>query len=340
MPGWLATHNVPSAAVAYISGGKVAWTGNYGEQSPGRPANSETLYNIASLTKPVVAETILRLAAKGKIDLNAPMAPLFVDRDLTGDPRSALLTPAMALSHRLGFRNNWRREASDGKLRITTQPGTTTHYSGEGYVYAARHVMRATNNRLDYLARDEVFTPSGMTATSFMPDIWWAGRAAMVRGRDGSLRLPDVSSEGNAADDMHTTIGDYARFVAGALNGQGLTPEIIAARGQIYDNQPSDACRVDLGMRKELCASRGGYGLGWNILEIDGVRIFMHSGKDWGERTFAMFIPEQGIGLVVFTSGANGRSVISEVVKTLLPYPGLADLIAAEARFDMTQNRQ
>jgi hypothetical protein len=93
-------------------------------------------------------------------------------------------------------------------------------------------------------------------------------------------------------------------------------------------------------MRKELCASRGGYGLGWNILEIDGVRIFMHSGKDWGERTFAMFIPEQGIGLVVFTSGANGRSVISEVVKTLLPYPGLADLIAAEARFDMTQNRQ
>ncbi len=47
-----------------------------------------------------------------------------------------------------------------------------------------------------------------------------------------------------------------------------------------------------------------------------------------------MFVPEKRIGLVVFTSGANGLHVISEAVKTLLPYPGLSGLMAAQASVD------
>lgn len=334
MPGWLAANNVPSAAIAYIAGGEVVWTANYGEQSPGKAANAETLYNIASLTKPVVAETILRLAAKGQIKLDSPMAPVFLDRDLADDPRSAQLTLTMALSHRMGFPTNWRREATDKKLHIEWQPGTRTFYSGEGYVYAARYTMQVLQTRLDYLVRDQVFAPAGMTNTYFVPDPAWDGHVAMVRGKDGTLRLPDVNPSGSAADDMHTTIGDYASFVAGALNAEGLTPEIAAARGRIYGDQPAEVCRPELGMQKSLCAKHAGYGLGWHILEIDGVRIFTHSGKDWGERTFAMFVPEKRIGLVVFTSGANGMHVISEVVKALLPYPGLSELMAAQASVD------
>ncbi len=334
MAGWLAANNVPSAAIAYIADGKVAWTANYGEQSPGTPANPDTLYNIASLTKPIVAETILRLAAKGKLNLDSPMASIFVDRDLAGDPRSNQLTLAMALSHRMGFAENWRREAPDKKLHIAWQPGTRTHYSGEGYVYAARYAMQSLQVRLDYLVRDEVFAPAGMTHTYFVPDPAWDGHVAMVRGKDGTQRLPDVSPSGSAADDVHTTIGDYAHFVAGALNQQGLTPQIATARGQIYDDQPSEVCRPELGTRRALCAKHAGYGLGWHIIEIDGVRIFTHSGKDWGERTFAMFVPERRVGLVVLTSGANGLHVISEAVKTLLPYPGLSELMAAQASVD------
>src|SRR5687767_10712969 len=64
-PQWLKQHDVPSVAVAYIENEKVAWTAVYGEQSPGVPASAKTVYNVASLTKPVAAETILRLASKG-----------------------------------------------------------------------------------------------------------------------------------------------------------------------------------------------------------------------------------------------------------------------------------
>ena len=58
LPGWLKQYNVPSASVAYIANGRLAWTVVAGEQSPGVPATDKTLYNIASLTKPIVAETI------------------------------------------------------------------------------------------------------------------------------------------------------------------------------------------------------------------------------------------------------------------------------------------
>jgi CubicO group peptidase (beta-lactamase class C family) len=76
---WLKESDVPSVAVAYIKEGKVASTAVYGEQSPGVTATEKTLYNMASLTKPVTAETVLRLASAGKLSLDEPMAPYWVD---------------------------------------------------------------------------------------------------------------------------------------------------------------------------------------------------------------------------------------------------------------------
>src|ERR1700683_3772636 len=66
---WLKESDVPSVAVAYIEDGKVAWTEVYGEQSPGVAATGKTLYNMASLTKPMTAETVLGLAAGGKLSI-------------------------------------------------------------------------------------------------------------------------------------------------------------------------------------------------------------------------------------------------------------------------------
>jgi CubicO group peptidase (beta-lactamase class C family) len=67
LPRLLKQYNVPSASVAYIADGRLAWTAVAGEQGPGVPANDHTVYNIASLTKPIVAETILRMASQNKL---------------------------------------------------------------------------------------------------------------------------------------------------------------------------------------------------------------------------------------------------------------------------------
>ncbi|MEL7738645.1 serine hydrolase domain-containing protein [Citromicrobium bathyomarinum] len=335
-PAMLAQNNVPSLAVGWIEDGEVAWTAVYGERAPGEPAGDSTLYNIASLTKPLVAETILRLVASGTLDLDTPLATHFVDRDLTDEPRARKITLRHALSHRTGIPDNWRDRMEGGKLRLDWEPGTRAKYSGENYVMAARYAMTATDTRLDRLAQQALFAPVGMSDTFFTPDPSWEGRVAMVRGEDGSLRLPDNSPQGNAADNVHTTIGDYTRFVAAAMRGDGLMPEIVEARGTIYDDQTQQVCPPGL-IPQDKCAKANGFGLGWIILDTGINRFHLHSGKDWGERTVALFEPDKRLGIVVFTSGANGRQVIADVLKLLVDDVPLTTLTQAEADFEKRQ---
>jgi len=62
-----------------------------------------------------------------------------------------------------------------------------------------------------------------------------------------------------------------------------------------------------------------GMGLGWEVDMMNGVKILDHGGSDWGVKTSVMFVPSQGIGVVVFTNGENGTQVIRKVVSALYP---------------------
>ena len=331
--GILARHNVPSAAVAYLSNGEIQWTATYGERAPGEPATADTLYNVASVTKALFAETMLRLAAKGQLDLNASMAPTFVDPDLSGDERAELLTPALALSHRTGFAENWRESMPGGRLTVAGEPGQVAFYSGENPTYLAHYAESLIGKSLEEIAADEVLQPLGMTSTWFTPQAEWEGRVAMVRGSDGTMRLPDRSLQASAADDLHTTVGDFALLLRSAMHGEGLTPELVEARQTIYDDQVEQACPPGI-IPPELCPEHTGYGLGWMVYDSGDNRFLLHNGKGWGERALVLFEPDKQYGLAIFTNGANGRSVISEILQILVPDEKLSALVAAEARFD------
>jgi CubicO group peptidase (beta-lactamase class C family) len=96
VPIWLKAFNVTGVGVAYIQDGKIAWTAFYGDQIPGGPkANNETLYSVASLTKPVTAELILRLASQEKLSLDEPVFRYWTDPDVRANPWNQLLTPQL-----------------------------------------------------------------------------------------------------------------------------------------------------------------------------------------------------------------------------------------------------
>src|SRR5690606_29398864 len=104
----------------------VAWTeplllAAWGERVPGERASADTLFNVASMAKPVSAEAVLRLASAGVFTLDEAMASAWIDPDLAADPRHRLLTPRLSLSHRSGL-PNWRYE-TDGVLRFLREPG-------------------------------------------------------------------------------------------------------------------------------------------------------------------------------------------------------------------------
>src|SRR5579863_8208223 len=161
----LQREHVASVSFATIANGKTVLAEAYGEAGPGISASNTTLYNIASMSKPISAEVILRLASAGKLSLDEPMWPYWIDPDLAADPRAKLLTPRMALDHQTGFAN-WRQETG-GKLAFIRDPGTAFGYSGEGYQYVARFAEKKTGQPFEKLAQSLVFDPAGMTRTAY-----------------------------------------------------------------------------------------------------------------------------------------------------------------------------
>jgi len=317
---WLRENDVPSVAVAYIEDRRVAWTAVYGEQSPGVPATTKTLYNMASLTKPVTAETVLRLASAGKLSLNESMSPFWLDPDIQDDPRSKLLTPRLCLSHQTGF-PNWRGKTG-GVLKIQWDPGTQTGYSGEGFNYVGRFTEKKLGKPFDVLAQEMVFDPVGMNETSYTAKNWYAGRLAVPRGPNRDKPVNDVAQAWNGADLLRTTIQDYAKFVVSVMHDEGLTREIAAERATLTRDRmkPEDLKNV-CSTAGELghCLVTAGMGLGWEVETVNAEKILDHDGSDWGVKTFVMFVPSRGIGVVVFTNGENGEAVIKKVVEVLYP---------------------
>lgn len=327
MPEWLESHGVPSAGVALIMNGELAWSDVYGEQSQGTPATGDTLYNVASLTKPIAAEVILRLAAAGKFSLDESVADSWVDPDLSADPRHRALTPRLCLQHRTGL-PNWRW-GGDNKLRFHDSPDERFGYSGEGYDYAARFAQSRLGESFIELANRHVFEPIGMRDTSFVRRPWFAGRVAVPMGPAGSFGEPHVFDTWSAADNLYATISDYALFVVSVMKAEGLTPEIASARFHPDRVEPNMGCADD--GDRTTCPQTAGVGLGWMVFDYGKESVVMHTGRDWGENAIAFFVPERNFGVVVLTNGAKGMSVIREVAAVLYDDPRFAHFVASMA---------
>lgn len=309
-PGLLTRLNMASLSVAVLEEGRVAYTQAWGQASPGQAATPNTLYNVASLAKPVSAEVAMRLVATGRIGLDEAMSPYWVDPDLAEDPRASRLTPRLVMSHRTGL-PNWRADEG-GVLKFDREPGESFGYSGEGFEWLARFIERKTGKPFEELAQALVFAPSGMNDTAYTRRPWFSGRLAAPYDADVTALTPQIAEKYVASDDLITTPTDYAQFMIGILNQQGLTPALYRERQKIQTARPKPACATDATI---ACASEDGFGLGWESVLIDGRRFLMHTGMDEGTFTFAYLELDTGKGLVLFTNSSNGWKAVLPVLQ-------------------------
>ncbi|HEY0148076.1 MAG TPA: serine hydrolase domain-containing protein [Allosphingosinicella sp.] len=329
MPAILAKHKVPSISVAKVERGRIVFAAAYGEQSPGVPATPRTLYNVASLTKPISAEVVLLLASQGKLSLDEPMHTAWADPDVLADPRHKLLTPRLALSHQTGF-PNWRYQAADKKLAFAHAPGQGVGYSGEGYEWVSRFAERKAGVPFETLAQRLVFGPAGMEDTAYTGRPWFAGRLAVGVGKDGNPVPSKVPTEYVASDDIHTTASDYARFMIFAAEGKGLTRAIRQQRQTVQASTHAKTCA---GEKAKTCPDQLGFGLGWEVLRFGKDTILFHTGADKGEFTLAFFNPRTRNGTVVLTSHSNGAYAIVDVLDRIAGEPALMDYLHEQADY-------
>jgi CubicO group peptidase (beta-lactamase class C family) len=325
----VAENGVVAAGVGLIDDGTLVWTGYYGEQEPGVPASAKTRFNVASITKTVAAETALRLVAEGKLDLDEPLAPYWVDPDIAHDPRREQLTARMVLNHTSGF-PNWRFFRSDRKLAFENSPGATYGYSGEGFEYLARAIESKLRQPFPRLVETYVFEPIGMTASTL--EIRREGLTNLARPVDERGVFPGYYCRPNggcreegsysAADDMIITVPDYARFLISVMSEAGYDSKLAAERNRVQTDKGKERVVDCKANGAADCPHSQGYGLGFEVIDYGEFKVVGHGGSDWSELALAYFYQPSNDAVIVFLNAPNRRalSAMPELISLLDPH--------------------
>lgn len=292
---------IPSISIGYIHDGKLQQIRAFGEQKPGLPITYNSLYKVASLTKPITALTVLKLVDKGIWDLDEPLSLYYVDPELKDAPYLPKLTTRNVLSQQSGL-PNWRYLRADKKLVFEFKPGTKFQYSGEGFEYLRKALEHKFSKTLDEIARQELFEPLGMHDTHF----FWSdqvdeNRYAVESDPEGNPLAYDKYKTVNAAANLLTTVEDYGKFLVYILDGAGLSPELY----RLFSSP--------LSIVKE--------GINWGL----GMQVFpnlpgnefalVHTGGDTGTKCIAMVLPESKRGLVLFINSENGLKIWKKIIE-------------------------
>ena len=301
----LKKHKVASVGVGYIKDGQVQQIRTFGERTTGQPIAQDSLYKVASLTKPVTALTVLKLVAQGKWDLDEPVAMYFVDPEIKDSPYLMKLTTRHILNHRSGF-PNWRYLTKEKRLAFEFEPGTKWQYSGEGFEYLRKALeAKFKPSTLDTLAADLLFSPLHMGDTHYRWDPGVQDGRYAPEHDEAGLALPiERYQTVNAAANLITTVGDFSRFLAHVLEGAGLSQPL-------YDDfvRPSSEQKAGIA-----------WGLGMQVLPgVDGEEFaLVHTGGDLGTKAIAILLPKSRRGLLILSNAENGMVLWRKIIEEYL----------------------
>ena len=299
----------------------VAAVGHYGTDDK-RPVTTETIYDLASLTKVIGLTTAtMMLIDEGKLDLEAPVqryVPAFQGAN------KERVTIRHLLTHSSGM-PAWRPLYAEAKTReealalvdttpLLRQPGDTFVYSDLGAMVLTQTVEAITGRRLNDFLDARLFRPLGMTSTRFLPPADWRNRIAptendtvfrhrLLRGEvhdENAGRLGGVS--GHAG--LFSTAPDLARFAQWLLDSRltpgrrprvgrpQLSPQLVLQFTQ-HQNLPPGSSRA-LGWDTPSDNSSAGTKMGPNA--------FGHTGFTG---TSIWFDPDRGVFIILLTNRVN-----------------------------------
>ena len=320
-------HRVPAVSIAVIEDGRIAWSGAFGaaEVESARPATTDTLFQAASISKPVAATAALALVDQNVLALDRPVNEQLVswripDNDLT---RAAPVTLRHLLTHTGGLTVHGfpgyapsaamptvvqildgQPPANTAAVRVDQRPGTGWRYSGGGYTIAQLLMADVARESFDTLADRLVLRPAGMLRSSFRP-LEGARRAEAAHGyrRDGRRVeggyhvYPEM-----AAAALWTTPEDLARWalaISAAFRGEAETP-----------------IRAETA-RAMLTPGQGDWGLGMNVQGEGEWLRFSHGGANEGFRATLVMFPRRGDGIVIMTNGDDGAPVMGSILQAV-----------------------
>jgi len=327
-------NHLPGLAVGVWSGGRVVFRSGWGTSSldHGAPVTPETLFHMASVTKPFVATAVMQLAGAGQVDLDAPVTrylPFFRMRD----PRAGTITVRQVLTHTAGLPDvtdyRWDHpEYDDGALdryirgladsSLIAAPGERWQYSNIGFELLADLVATVSGEPFEQYVQERILTPAGMRSSTLLMTDVDSSRLATGHSADsaGTYRANAVypyNRRHAGSSTLHSDVDDMLRWAAinlgrGSLDGATILPD--SAYDRLWHRERDITERL-VARAKEAGLSmpfgRMEMGLGWFLPERSGRRLVWHSGGDRGFSTDLLLDPTGGDAVVAMTNADGVR---------------------------------
>ena len=310
IPEWMREASTPGLSIAIIADAKLAWRRGYGvmDAESRAPVTDDTMFEAASMSKPVFAYVVMKLCETGVLSLDTPLTRYTPERFLDGDPRLDSITARHVLSHTSGFQN-WRSETEP--LRIHFTPGERFLYSGEGYNYLQVVVTRLLRQPFETFMRARLFLPLGMSSSGYEWSDAFAARMARPHDSSGKAfgnkrsTAADVARYGSAGA-MLTTPSDYAKFVTSILRPDRADAFRLTGDGLREMLRPH--------VRLEGGRYPASWALGWQIFHNEQRDFMYHGGDNEGFHCAAVASPVGKCGFVVMTNGEGGTALLTKLL--------------------------
>ncbi|WP_298962073.1 serine hydrolase [uncultured Methylobacterium sp.] len=311
------TGEAPGLAVAVVLGDETVFLKGFGLRERGRPetVDADTVFQIASLSKPVTATVVAALVGAGVAGWDRPVADLDPTFRLQDPYPAAQVTVRDFLTHRSGLPGGagndleaigYGQDAILRRLRLVPPSSSFRagySYSNFGYTEGALAAARPTGKSWEAVARERLFDPLGMAATSTTHDGFLSRRnRAALHVRIGDAWTARVKRDADAqapAGGISSTVRDLARWVRLELGeGRFEGRPVVAASALAETHAPLTARG-----RNPVTGAASFYGLGWNVEFGRHGLVWGHAGAfSAGAQTLVSLHPGARLGVVVLTN--------------------------------------
>ncbi len=323
-------HHVPGISVAVVKDGEIRWAKAYGvaDSTTGAPANDETLFQAASISKPMASLGTMALAEKGTVNLDADVNAYLTSWKLPQNnfTSSAPVTLRALLSHLggatvtgyPGYRQTDPLPTlvqilnGDGNIpavEIDQAPGSSFRYSGGGYNVAQQAIEDASGQRFAKIMQNQLLNPLDMNRSTY------------------DILIPATANQNisSAHDEQGRVIeGGWRNYPESAGGGLWSTPSdlarVIMHLQQIMAGRPGGIVTAESLSAMLTPTIAGAYGMGFSLYEEGAEKMFGHTGTNEGFKAAWWGFVHRGEGYVILTNGRNGGELIRELESALSDY--------------------
>lgn len=328
---WMKELGIPGVSIAVVDDYQVVWARGYGvtdAEASAAPITARTLFQAASIGKPVTALALLQYVEQGVFNLDTVANEYLQSWNLPDAdfPAAEKVTLRHLLAHTAGITpggfSGYERDSPlpditqilDGKppannaaARVVSMPGSVVSYSGLGYTMIQLALTDRLGNSFEEIIKESIFHPVGMLDSTFeqvLPEALAARAAHGHRSTGAAIPRGWYVYPELAAAGLWTTPSDLALLAIEVAKSKSMH----AGSDRVFSREMT---------RQMLSQQKDEMGLGFVIRPDDTHGYFAHSGGNQGYRGHLEMLADPGQGLVVLTNSDAGQLLIALLLRSV-----------------------